>query len=82
MVRRAYAHYLLGIGGYECHRVAHAMFMLGGVLSAMTVLVRMDVARGFLFTALSPGAVLLLAGRRGMRHVLVRKGRSGAMIED
>ncbi|RLZ03832.1 hypothetical protein CWC38_03715 [Kocuria tytonicola] len=78
----AYSHALLGIGGDEYRRVAHAAFMLGGVLSAVAVLMRMDVARGFLFTALSLGVVLLLVGRRGMRQVLVRMRRGGAMIED
>lgn len=78
----AYSHPLLGIGGDEYRRVAHAAFMLGGVLSAVAVLMRMDVARGFLFTALSLGVVLLLVGRRGMRQVLVRMRRGGAMIED
>ncbi|MDO4919660.1 sugar transferase [Kocuria sp.] len=81
-MRRAYSRHLLGFGDEEYRAIAHATFVLFGGLSMVAVLLRVDVARGFLAIALPLGLLLLVLGRWGMRQVLVRRRRSGAMLED
>lgn len=69
---------VLGIGSEEYRRVTTATLGVFGALAIVSMLLKLDVARGYIAIALPLGIIGLLCSRRFWRAWLVRKRRSGA----
>ncbi|CAN5276787.1 sugar transferase [soil metagenome] len=76
---------VVGVGSTEFARVVNASFFAFGLLAVLALLLKVDIARGYLAVAFGFGVVLLVAGRlvwRAVMKSLRRKGRAltGAII--
>lgn len=71
---------ILGHGTGEYRRVARATAMAFGVFAVIIVLLKPDVARGYLLIALPTGLALLLAGRFFWRSWLIARRREGLCL--
>jgi exopolysaccharide biosynthesis polyprenyl glycosylphosphotransferase len=71
---------LLGSGTGEYQRVAKATGVAFGVFAVIIVLLRPDVARGYLLIALPTGLALLLLGRFFWRSWLIARRREGLCL--
>ena len=76
----AYRTRYLGTGAEEYKRVATGTFWAWGVTAVACYVAKVDVARGFVLVALPLGLVLLLAGRRAARRVLVARRAGGRAV--
>lgn len=66
-----------GIGVSEYKLVTDASIRLFGVLAIVAFVFKVDLARGYILTALPTGVLLLLVGRWAWRQWLVRRRRAG-----
>ncbi|MCX5042048.1 sugar transferase [Aldersonia sp. NBC_00410] len=62
---------VIGAGAEEYRLIASATFRLFGVLAIISLMLRMDIARGYLAIAFPLGLVLLLLNRRAWRQYAV-----------
>lgn len=67
---------VLGIGSEEYRRVTAATFGVFGALAIVSMLLKFDIARGYVAIALPLGLIGLLLSRRLWRRWLVRKRRA------
>ncbi|MFC9770258.1 MULTISPECIES: sugar transferase [unclassified Pseudarthrobacter] len=68
---------ILGIGSEEYRRVASATFGVFGLLAIISMVLKFDVARGYIAIALPLGLIALLVSRRLWRAWLVRQRVKG-----
>lgn len=68
---------VIGAGAEEYRRIVSATFQLFGLIGILSLLVRADIARGYLAIAFPLGLVGLLAGRWTMRKVVTHKRAKG-----
>lgn len=71
----------LAIGSEEYRGVIRATFSTFGVLAIVSVLIKLDLARGFLAIALPLGLVLLLIERWMVRLWLLRMRQRGMLVD-
>ncbi len=76
----AYRTRYLGTGAEEYKRVATGTFWAWGVVAVACYAAKIEVARGFVLTALPLGLLLLLAGRTGLRRRLVARRAGGRSL--
>ncbi|ULN48656.1 hypothetical protein MI170_04505 [Mycolicibacterium goodii] len=70
---------IIGQGPEEFRRIVSATFLLFGLISVLSMLFRMDIARGYLAIAFPLGTVALLASRWVWRMVASRRYKRGQM---
>lgn len=68
---------ILGADSTEYQRVVRATLALFGALAILTLLFQVDIARGYLLTALPAGVLLLVATRWAWRRWLHARRRDG-----
>lgn len=68
---------VLGIGSEEYRRVTTATLAVFGTLAIVSMLLKLDVARGYIAIALPLGLAGLIISRRVLRYQLVKKRRKG-----
>jgi exopolysaccharide biosynthesis polyprenyl glycosylphosphotransferase len=68
---------VIGAGADEYRRVVSASFSTFGAIAIITLLLRLDVARGYLAVALPTGTVGLLLGRKLWRDYMARQRANG-----
>ncbi|WP_170226619.1 sugar transferase [Rudaeicoccus suwonensis] len=78
---QAYRPELIGVGADEYARVLRATFWTFGVVAIVSMIFKLDIARGYLAVALPTGLVLLLLERALLRYVVVRKRVRGKLSE-
>ncbi|WP_068275670.1 sugar transferase [Aldersonia kunmingensis] len=66
---------VIGAGAEEYRLIASATFRLFGVIAIVALLLRMDIARGYLAIAFPLGLLLLLINRRAWRKYAVAQRR-------
>ncbi|WP_375388525.1 sugar transferase [uncultured Amnibacterium sp.] len=71
---------LLGSGTTEYQRVAKATGAAFGAFAVILVLLKIDIARGYLLIALPVGLLLLLVGRLFWRSWLIARRREGLCL--
>ncbi|MCU1423813.1 MAG: polyprenyl glycosylphosphotransferase [Microbacteriaceae bacterium] len=71
---------VVGIGTMEYKRIADATLRLFGLVAIASLLFRLDLARGYLVTALPLGLVALIASRWLWRRWLVRKRKANQYL--
>jgi exopolysaccharide biosynthesis polyprenyl glycosylphosphotransferase len=71
---------VVGIGTMEYKRIADATLRLFGLVAIASLLLRLDLARGYLITALPLGLVALIASRWLWRRWLVSKRKSNQYL--
>ncbi|MBS9533496.1 sugar transferase [Mycobacterium sp. M1] len=74
---------IIGVGIDEYRRIVSASFWTFGVIAVVTLLAKIDLARGYLAVALPVGTVGLLAGRNLWRRHIARsrvRGRHQTMV--
>lgn len=76
-VNQSRAAAILGIGSEEYRRVMTATFSVFGLLAIISMLLKLDIARGYLAFAFPVGLVALLAVRKVCRLWLVKQRRAG-----
>ncbi|CDO90569.1 polyprenyl glycosylphosphotransferase [Mycobacterium triplex] len=69
---------VLGGGLDEYRRIAHASFQTFGIVAILTLLAKIDLARGYLAVALPVGTLGLLVSRKMWRRYIGRKRAQGA----
>jgi exopolysaccharide biosynthesis polyprenyl glycosylphosphotransferase len=69
---------VLGAGLDEYRRIAHASFQTFGIIAIITLLAKIDLARGYLAVALPVGTLGLLVSRKMWRRHIGRKRAQGA----
>ncbi|WP_375400984.1 sugar transferase [uncultured Amnibacterium sp.] len=72
----------LGQGSVEYQRVATATFVTFGAIAVLALLLKLDLARGYLLVALPVGLVALLAERLAWRSWLNLRRREGLCLID
>ncbi|PJK22908.1 UDP-phosphate galactose phosphotransferase [Mycobacterium goodii] len=72
---------IIGQGPEEYRRIVSATFLLFGLISILSMLFRMDIARGYLAIAFPLGTVALLASRWIWRMVATRRYKRGQVQE-
>ena len=72
----------VGQGSVEYQRVATATFITFGVVAVAALLLKLDIARGYLLVALPVGLVLLLAERLAWRSWLKARRQDGLCLID
>jgi exopolysaccharide biosynthesis polyprenyl glycosylphosphotransferase len=68
---------IIGAGIDEYRRIASASFSVFGIIAMVTLLAKIDLARGYLAVALPVGTLGLLAGRNLWRKYVWRKRTKG-----
>jgi exopolysaccharide biosynthesis polyprenyl glycosylphosphotransferase len=71
---------IVGHGNLEYRRVTDATFLLFGLFAMASFLLRIELGRGYLLTALPLGLILLLSSRLGARKWLRRRQSSGRFL--
>ncbi|MBY0441848.1 MAG: sugar transferase [Mycobacteriaceae bacterium] len=71
---------IIGAGINEYRRIVSASFKTFGIIAIVTLLAKIDLARGYLAVALPVGTIGLLASRRLWRHYLGRKREKGKYL--
>ncbi|MFD1715621.1 sugar transferase [Amnibacterium flavum] len=71
---------IVGVGNAEYQRVANATLATFGVLAVLALLLKLDVARGYLIVALPLGLAFLLLNRFLWRSWLIRRRREGRCL--
>lgn len=77
----AYRPELFGVGAEEFRCIARATFWAFGAIAIVSLLVKLDIARGYLAIAFPLGLVLLLVERALVRRWLVRQRHAGKFTE-
>lgn len=72
---------VLGVGNDEYRRVINATMATFGIVAICAMLLKMDIARGYLAIALPIGLGLLLVSRHLWRQWLIRKRTLGAFAD-
>ncbi|MCZ8379272.1 sugar transferase [Mycobacterium sp. CPCC 205372] len=72
---------ILGAGPEEYRQVAAATFAAFGAIAIISMLIRVDLARGYLAIALPLGLLGLLCGRRIARRMVAAKRREGSYLK-
>lgn len=81
LLNQSYSMEILAIGSEEYRRVIRATFFAFGVLAIVLVLLRWQVARGFLAVALPLGLVLLVLERLLVRRWMVVQRSRGKLVD-
>lgn len=68
---------VVGVGAVEYKRVFDASLRLFGLLAIVALVLKLDVARGYVLTAFPVGVILLIGARWLWRQWLVKKRRAG-----
>jgi exopolysaccharide biosynthesis polyprenyl glycosylphosphotransferase len=71
---------IVGAGAEEYRRVWMATVVVFGAIAIVSMLFKLDIARGYLMIALPTGVVVLIFCRWMARHFLVRTRRNGRCI--
>lgn len=69
--------HVIGVGIDEYRRISSASFWTFGAIAMVTLLAKIDLARGYLAVALPVGTIALLASRNGWRKYVGRKRARG-----
>ena len=77
----AYRRELFGVGVEEFRCIARATFWAFGAIAIVSLLLRLDIARGYLAIAFPLGLTLLLLERALVRQWLVRQRTTGRFTE-
>ena len=80
-INQCYRTELFGLGTEEYRGITRATFNVFGAAAIVSLLFRLDIARGYLAIAFPLGLVLLLLGRFALRIVLVSMRKRGAFSE-
>jgi exopolysaccharide biosynthesis polyprenyl glycosylphosphotransferase len=71
---------LVGVGADEYRLVLTATFWVFGIIAAVGLIAKLQIARGYLLIALPVGLVSLVIGRHLLRRHLARKRARGAFM--
>ncbi|RDH77704.1 sugar transferase [Mycolicibacterium moriokaense] len=71
---------LVGVGAEEYRLVLTATFWVFGIIAAVDLIGRLQIARGYLLIALPVGLIGLVVGRHLLRRHLARKRAGGAFM--
>ncbi|MBM4520527.1 exopolysaccharide biosynthesis polyprenyl glycosylphosphotransferase [Rhodococcus hoagii] len=77
VIHRTRSTRVIGAGAEEYRRIGVATFQLFGLIAMISLLFRIDIARGYLAIAFPLGLVGLMLGRWSMRKVVTYKRRQG-----
>ena len=76
-LNQCYRPELFGLGSEEYRRIARATFGVFGAAAIISLLLRLDIARGYLAIALPLGLVLLCLERAVLRRIVIRRRAAG-----
>lgn len=79
-INRTYSAQIVGIGVEEYQRVVVTTLRVFGLVAIVSMLLKLEIARGYLAVALPLGLALLLAGRRIWRQWLRKKRAAGECV--